>query len=597
MAIAGILYAMVLPWVWNTMGDPLRRAVIELEELQKTKTVDDPPAHWGSTRDDLWDDDEGFDDFVDEDEDVSGYDFNDEEKDEQEEEDEDDEYRPLPNWFLPDAGAAAAFSCLVSATILFQLMCRWFVSFKARTLFNSCATISKDCFLHIKPYAHHGKEEIVPISKDDKTQDWVFEFQRQKFTIARNVPIEQVKLMGLENASNEKVDSEEEELALQKLSDREVEALKLLTTTRIDALGVAFPIVCKVDLPMSSYVQSRGLNKKQVQDHTHRYGTNLLAIRMKGISDLMKEGLLSPIAIFQFFSAGLWLLDEYWQFSIFNIFIVFMMEGMTAFQRSRTLKTLKGLAPDPYKLPVYRGRQWITLDTTQLLPGDLISLASLVQTEETTATGAKKKVKKGTDSIPCDCLILHGSAVVNEATLTGESVPQMKDSLKMTSFKNMEDPLEFQGRNRVNVMFSGTSLVSASVGEDSKDFPKTPDNGCLCYVLRTGFSSSQGELMQMIEFSTEKVSADARETGLALFILFCFAMVSATYVFNEGLKKGDRTTHELMLKCVMILTSVVPTQLPVQMAVSVNHALMALNKQGLFCTEPYRVPFSGKITH
>jgi len=32
-----------------------------------------------------------------------------------------------------------------------------------------------------------------------------------------------------------------------------------------------------------------------------------------------------------------------------------------------------------------------------------------------------------------------------------------------------------------------------------------PDGGCLCYVLRTGFSSSQGELMQMIEFSTQQV--------------------------------------------------------------------------------------------
>jgi cation-transporting ATPase 13A1 len=63
------------------------------------------------------------------------------------------------------------------------------------------------------------------------------------------------------------------------------------------------------------------------------------------------------------------------------------------------------------------------------------------------------------------------------------------------------------------------------------------------------------------------------------------------------MEKGDRTTHELLLRCVIIVTSVVPRQLPMQMAMAVNTALMALMKNGVFCTEPYRVPFAGKISH
>lgn len=47
----------------------------------------------------------------------------------------------------------------------------------------------------------------------------------------------------------------------------------------------------------------------------------------------------------------------------------------------------------------------------------------------------------------------------------------------------------------------------------------------------------------------------------------------------------------------MIITSVVPRQLPMQMAVAVNMALMTLTKQGIFCTEPHRVPIGGKISH
>lgn len=58
-------------------------------------------------------------------------------------------------------------------------------------------------------------------------------------------------------------------------------------------------------------------------------------------------------------------------------------------------------------------RRWQASTTEELLPGDLFSL---------------KRSKKH-DTVPCDCMLVHGSAVLNEATLTGESVPQMKEGV------------------------------------------------------------------------------------------------------------------------------------------------------------------------
>jgi P-type E1-E2 ATPase len=55
-----------------------------------------------------------------------------------------------------------------------------------------------------------------------------------------------------------------------------------------------------------------------------------------------------------------------------------------------------------------------TVDSSELLPGDIIVIP-------------EDKV------LPCDLVILTGGAIVNEAMLTGESVPVMKFALPVIS--------------------------------------------------------------------------------------------------------------------------------------------------------------------
>jgi cation-transporting ATPase 13A1 len=336
-----------------------------------------------------------------------------------------------------------------------------------------------------------------------------------------------------------------------------------------------------IDFLIDFYTTWKGhASLESLQQSENMYGTNTTLLELPSFVSLLKQQLLAPFFLFQLFCVVLWSLDEYWYYAIFTLFALLMFEGTVAYNRRASVERLRKSTRVAQRLYCYRMKTWMVVSSQEVVPGDLVSLSS-----------------DNHNHVPADVLLLQGTAVVDEALLTGESVPQMKSPIdEMASPTSVLHVEEFKSC----ILFGGTNLVSHSCRKEmnTSGIPCPPDQGVVGFTLKTGFETAQGSLLRTMAHSSTKAAdgIHTRDTFVFVGLLLVCAIASAMAVLLEGWKDDTRNPFRLVLHVIIIITSVVPPELPMELSLAVTNSVADLMKRcRVYCTEPFRIPWAGQV--
>eukprot|EP00439_Symbiodinium_sp_Y106_P077726 s574_g16.t1 len=235
----------------------------------------------------------------------------------------------------------------------------------------------------------------------------------------------------------------------------------------------------EITSPLEFYLGSTGLTAKEVDERKRKYGENIYDIPLPDFWELFqelrskykarKEHAVAPFFVFQLFCVLLWLMDEYWYYSLLTLFLLVVLEdgalecpawavesAQMVHRRRHDLSELRSMRIPPMPTLAFRDGQWQEIQSNQLLPGDIIGIQ-----------------RNPEASFPCDALLLQGivaecwcagawcdtcNVLVNEAMLTGESVPQMKVHAAASACSSGQ-VLDMLGRHKQHIVSAGTNIM------------------------------------------------------------------------------------------------------------------------------------------
>jgi cation-transporting ATPase 13A3/4/5 len=324
-----------------------------------------------------------------------------------------------------------------------------------------------------------------------------------------------------------------------------------------EKLEAFVPAVILLPTTCQELVEKRaGLSTEEAAKRLGFVGPNVIAVPPPSIAKEFTKEFSRGFYIYQTFMVWTW-----WNFAYYHMgFIlafVFVSGGLSIiwvnYNNARILATLVGQAAT---VTVLRSGERKTIPSTELVPGDVLEIEPGLNT--------------------CDMVLVSGKVVLDESSLTGESMPVAKDAIE-----NRAEKFTTATHKKAIILAGTTTMQGDKQAEPS-----------LAMVLSTGGNSEKGVQIRDILF---------RETPLFKFnyqvriVVFILGFVAVACGIGTVALLGNKNPAEAWFYAMYVVASAMPPLLPTVFVVSVGLSANRLLGKQVVCSEPPRLLMAGKV--
>ncbi|KAI9347664.1 hypothetical protein BDR26DRAFT_799535 [Obelidium mucronatum] len=326
-----------------------------------------------------------------------------------------------------------------------------------------------------------------------------------------------------------------------------------------------------------------GLSEQEAEALLSKNGENIIDVETVPILKMLLDKVVHPFYLFQAASVLIWTYESYFLYSYIIAFTSISSIIWEIYLSKRNEHSLRSLLKEEFEVFVLRSNGPGTIGVPTLIQARhlVVGDAILLDAESSTTTAM------------ADVVLLQGSCVVDESSLTGESVPVVKTSL---GYFERRGELFSADKCKNSIVYAGSKIVefkpqAYSIPDKDEDAQLKRVVGV---VIATGFNSTKGQLFRGILYPNRVDIKFYKDALIFIGTLGLIAIAAFTNRLIHGLKQGYGTFW-VVITSLDIITIAVPPALPLVLTVGVSQALRRLKKNGIFCIAPDRINYAGRI--